>query len=217
MTPTVFIQFLQKLVATPSVTVFFHLRPLATPSVPAADRYTTERTSIPNCFRLTIRHGYMDEIVTEDLALTIYDQLCDFITRESAAAGASADMPHTHNSPPLPPPTILLPDHTSPAHDLTPSPPSKPIPTATTTTTTTSSSSLSSSAETNLATLHKAYATQVVYIVGKEQMRIRAKTRIWRRVALSAFLWLRDNTRSKMANLKIPVERLVEVGFVKEV
>ena len=205
MTPTVFIQFLQKFIATPSVTVFFHLRPLSTPSVPAPDRYTIDRTVIPNCFRLTIRHGYMDEVVTEDLAMTIYDQLRDFIVREGAKAtsASTTNVSTTPNS--RPPPTTILPTRTPPDHDITDS-----------TATTTSSSSISS-VETHLATLQKAYATQVVYIVGKEQMRIRAKTNIWRRVTLSAFLWLRDNTRSKMANLDIPVERLVEVGFVKEV
>jgi len=213
MTPTVFIQFLKKFVATPSVTVFFHLRPLSTPSVPAVDRYTIDRTSIPNCFRLTIRHGYMDEVVTEDLAMTIHDQLRDFIVREGATAATVASATGartTHN--PNSPLTIRLPNHIPPDHDITDSSSSsKTSPTATT------SSTSISSAQTHLATLQKAYATQVVYIVGKEQMRIRAKTRIWRRVALSAFLWLRDNTRSKMASLNIPVERLVEVGFVKEV
>ena len=68
-----------------------------------------------------------------------------------------------------------------------------------------------------LAMIQKAYDTQVLYIVGKEQMRIRAVTKIWRRVALNAFLWLRDNTRSKIANMKIPTDQLVEVGFIKEV
>jgi len=30
-------------------------------------------------------------------------------------------------------------------------------------------------------------------------------------------LWLRDNTRSKMANMRIPTDQLVEVGFIKEI
>ena len=68
-----------------------------------------------------------------------------------------------------------------------------------------------------LRKLHAAYERQVIYIVGKEQMRISADTRIWRRVVLNAFLWLRDNTRSKIAAMKIPTDQLVEVGFIKEV
>ena len=73
------------------------------------------------------------------------------------------------------------------------------------------------SVDASLLELRQAYDTQILYIVGKEQMRIRKSTRLWRRVLLNAFLWLRDNTRSKIANMKIPVDQLVEVGFIKEV
>ena len=68
-----------------------------------------------------------------------------------------------------------------------------------------------------LAQLQKVYDSQVVYMVGKEQMRIRNGTSLLRRVALSAFLWLRDNTRSKVQALNLTVDKLVEVGFDKEV
>jgi KUP system potassium uptake protein len=33
---------------------------------------------------------------------------------------------------------------------------------------------------------------------------------------LTVFLWIRDNTRAKVASMRIPIEKLVEVGFVKE-
>lgn len=36
-----------------------------------------------------------------------------------------------------------------------------------------------------------------------------------RRAVLWIFLWIRDNSRGKMADLDLPVEGLVEVGFVK--
>ncbi|KAI4128170.1 MAG: hypothetical protein LQ347_004299, partial [Umbilicaria vellea] len=67
MTPLVFIQFLHKFTATPQVMVFFHLRPLSRPSVPPEERYAIKRTGIPNCYRMIIRHGYMDEVITKDL------------------------------------------------------------------------------------------------------------------------------------------------------
>ncbi|KAL8743680.1 MAG: hypothetical protein Q9184_008084, partial [Pyrenodesmia sp. 2 TL-2023] len=71
-----------------------------------------------------------------------------------------------------------------------------------------------------LSSLQSAYQDQVVYVVGKEQMRILevtgCKPRGWcRRIALAAFLWLRSNTGSKIANLNVDVDKLVEVGFVK--
>ena len=55
------------------------------------------------------------------------------------------------------------------------------------------------------------------YIVGKEQMKIKPGTNWVRGTLLSMFLWLRDNTRTKIANLKVPTDNLVEVGFLKEI
>jgi len=69
-----------------------------------------------------------------------------------------------------------------------------------------------------LQVLDQAYAAQTVYIVGKEQLRLLKSTNnIFKRVILYVFLWIRDNTRAKVASMKIPVEKLVEVGFVKEI
>lgn len=69
-----------------------------------------------------------------------------------------------------------------------------------------------------LAALDKAFATQVVYVVGKEELRLLAyKNGTMKRLMLSIFLWLRENTRTKVAKMNIPVEKLVEVGFVREI
>lgn len=202
MTPTVFIQFLSKFVATPEVMVFLHLRPLPKPSVPPEDRYTVTEPPIPNCYRLVIRHGYMDEVVSHDLALLVYEQIKAHIVRQGAkvrrissiAPGNEKDV-----------------DARFGKRDVSSSP-------------STSKGSLDAADDptletaNRLASLASAYRAQVLYIVGKEQMRIpAATTSIPRRIALSAFLWLRDNTRSKMAAMNIPTDRLVEVGFVKEV
>ncbi|KAF7593118.1 hypothetical protein BBP40_011997 [Aspergillus hancockii] len=59
----------------PAVIIFFHLRPIETPSVPADDRYTVSRLAIPNCYRLVVRYGYNDEIITPNLAHTITQQV----------------------------------------------------------------------------------------------------------------------------------------------
>ena len=193
MTPTVFIQFLSKFNAIPDVVAFFHLRPLSTPSVPIENRYTVTRTVVPNCYRLTIRHGYTDEVVTEDLVALVYDEIRKFVIREGGGA-------HLQKSPPLP---MMIDGGSSTSSDASPQEKSDPT--------------KGEVVAARLAELERAYSTQVVYIVGKEQMRVRGTTRIWRRVGLSAFLWLRENTRSKIASMRIPTEQLVEVGFVKEV
>ena len=62
-----------------------------------------------------------------------------------------------------------------------------------------------------------AFAHKVLYIIGKEQMKIKRGTNPVRRVLLSVFLWIRDNTRAKMANLDVAADRVVEVGFLKDI
>ncbi|KAI9709220.1 MAG: hypothetical protein M1812_007743 [Candelaria pacifica] len=186
MVPTVFTQFLQKFQARPEVMVFFHMRPLSVPSVPIVERYIVSRTIMDNVFRLTIRHGYVDDIVTSDLALIIYEQLRNYTIRDGH-----------RSSPNL---TSVL-----PSPSTTPS----------------SSDEIEREEVTAVASkleyLQKAYKDQVVYIVGKEQMRIKKGTGLLKRVVLEVFLWIRENTRSKIASMNIPVDQLVEVGFIKEV
>lgn len=68
-----------------------------------------------------------------------------------------------------------------------------------------------------LARLDRAFATKVMYVVGKEQMKIKVNASIFRRLVLGTFLFIRDNTRAKIANLRLAMDRIVEVGFVKEI
>lgn len=65
--------------------------------------------------------------------------------------------------------------------------------------------------------LDAAYEKQVVYILGKEQLRLSAKTMLPRRMALSTFIWMRENTRTKQQEFNVPIDQLVEVGYIKEI
>ncbi len=69
----------------------------------------------------------------------------------------------------------------------------------------------------DLAKLQHAYDRQVLYIIGKEQMRIKPGTGWVRRCLLASYLWLKDNTSPKIANLRVPTDRVIEVGFMKDV
>ncbi|KAI9823635.1 MAG: hypothetical protein M1832_002416 [Thelocarpon impressellum] len=182
MAPTVYQQFLRKFEAAPEVTVFFHMRSLNASTIPFEERYTVSRVhpTVPSVFRLIVRHGYSDQIVTADLAALVFAQVRAFIMHEgglkaakAAAAGQDVDFEDDEI--------------------------------------------LGKTVASELAHLQKARDSQVTYIVGKEQMRIREGTNIFRRIALAAFLWLRDNTRTSLASMKIPVDRLVEVGFINEI
>ncbi|CAG8951915.1 hypothetical protein HYFRA_00005719 [Hymenoscyphus fraxineus] len=175
--PVVFTQFVRKFCARPEIMVFFHMRPLSEPSIPEAERYIVQRTSIPFCYRLTIRHGYTDDIVTPDLARLVIEQLVLHITSDTIASAANS-----YNSSVK----AVIVNH-SPA------------------------------IQQELYTLTKAAQTQIVYVMGKEQMKIKQGTNIFRRAALWAFLWIRENSRTKMADMNIPLDQMVEVGFVKEI
>jgi KUP system potassium uptake protein len=238
-TPTVFVHFLQKFHAAPDVVVFFHLRPVISPTVPVEERYTItrcftgapgeRRSAMPNCYRVIIRHGYNDEIITNDLGMLVFEQLRNYIIREGSEPAIQRARVEVHEETPdtsntsttesenavAGQPRITF--HDGPKDTQTISDPEK----------TTAEQERDSgvpwpsfdqaSVSKKLADLQSAYNSQVVYIVGKEQMRINPKTNIARKVLLKAFLWMRENTRSKVQSLNVEVDKLVEVGFVKEV
>lgn len=203
-TPTVFIQYLQKFQAATSVVVFFHIRPLSVPTVAAEHRFSVSRcfplagssSALRHTYRITIRHGYSDNVLTSDLGLLLYENLREFVIREGAVERHAYD-----------PATVAASD-SSPSSSSSSSSPTPPLAT-----------DQQQTVCKDLDAIQAAYEEQVVYIVGKEQMRINGKARIpkgWaRRIALAAFLWLRSNTGSKVANMDLDVEKLVEVGFVK--
>ncbi|OHW91868.1 potassium uptake protein [Colletotrichum incanum] len=184
-TPSVFTHFASKLGALPDVSVFFHLHPVEVPTVPAAERYHISRfANIPGCYRLVVRHGFMDEVVSPDLGALVYEQVRKFMVRQATAKAAAASE-----------------QETSTTWEDTDGPPEL----------------RDEKLAAELAKLDRAYAHKVLYIVGKGQMHIRTGTSIVRRLTLGTFLWIRDNTRAKIANLRLAMERVVEVGFVKEI
>lgn len=170
--PIVFTQFARKFSACPEITIFFHMRSIPIPSIPESERYVISRTTIPSCYRMTIRHGYADKIVTPDLSRLIIEQLVLYITRDKTALSDGNSASSKHHTPEI---------------------------------------------KREIDAIEKAYAAQSIYILGKEQMKVKQGTNLVRRALLWAFLWIRENSRTKMADLNIPTEMMVEVGFVKEI
>ncbi|KAF4555939.1 High affinity potassium transporter-like protein [Elsinoe fawcettii] len=182
-TPTVFSQFALKLTALPEVMIFFHLRPLERPFVSTEDRYSTSRLAIPNCYRVVVRHGYNDVVVSDDLASILYHQVRTFIESREGKDGGKGKTPEE-----------VADNDKSQA----------PTP-------------ASSATADELARLDQAYEHKVLYVVGKELMKTKKGTSWFRAGVLWAFLWMRENTRGKMADLKLPADNLIEVGFLKEI
>ncbi|KAF1942432.1 potassium transporter [Clathrospora elynae] len=192
-TPIVFSQFIRKLVTAPEVIVFFHLRPLEVPFVVPENRYSVSRLGVPNCYRLVVRHGYMDEVITPDLASLIFEKVRNHIV--ARALEREGEQPATATG--------------IEAEKVTVS--------ETVSGTGTSTPSRSSTNSSRLEALERAYNHEVLYIIGKEQMKIKAGTNIVRSFFIKAFLFIRDNSRAKIASLDVPMDKVIEVGFVKEV
>jgi len=186
MIPTVYEEFLRKFEARADVEVFLHFRGLAIPHVSEEEKFSIARTSLPNCYRIVVRHGYNDVVVTENLGELVYSELRKYIIQSSA-----------HKAPAIA--SVSWSDEPSAANSA-------------------SSTANDRKVAKGLEVLDQAYAAQTVYIVGKEQLRLLKTTNnIFKRAVLNVFLWIRDNTRAKVASMKIPVDKLVEVGFVKEI
>ena len=208
--PVVYVNFLQKIQATPAVAIFFHIRPVSNPTVEPEDRFTISRCFpdhnahplVQNLFRVTLRHGYTDEVVTPDLGMVIYEEIRKFIIRENVASKVNLARDETSSSDQA---DSGGNSSTSGSIEHTDARKRQPA---------------RHSVQERLNSVEAAYQDQVTYIVGKEQMRIRegSHAKDWaRRTVLAAFLWLRGNTGTKVANLNVDVDKLVEIGFVKVV
>lgn len=199
-TPTVFSQFALKLAALPSVIVFFHLRPLEVPSVPSEERFTISRLSIKNCYRIVVRYGYNDSVIGQDLGSILHAQLKRYIIGDVGSEAPTGTSTATELSRSTT--TDEKERSESQEDDDRKSPmsrrPSIPV-------------------EEEVAELDRAFATREIFIIGKEQMKIKKENPIVRKVLLNIFLWIRDNTRTKIASLNVPREKVIEVGFLKEI
>ncbi|PSK55245.1 hypothetical protein B9Z65_2634 [Elsinoe australis] len=192
-TPPVFSQFAINLTALPSVSVFFHLRPFERPSVPAAERYSISRLAIPNCYRMVVRYGFNDTVVTPDLGAIIYQQVRQFL-HTRAMTTPSLTQSETGGDGRIDSLAEMEARRRASGKGR-----------------------LSVAVVDEVQVLDEAYKSKVLYVVAKEEMRVKEGSGWWRSALLQLFLWMRDNSKGKVAGLKIPAGQLVEVGFVKEI
>lgn len=200
-TPMVFSQFIGKLASIPETSVFLHLRAVERPTVPDSERYFVFQLSLPNCYRLVIRHGYMDEVITHDLAAVVLAQVRQHIMRVQRSRDLDTvfeeDFPIWKQE--------RMAEETSASAEL-PKAPSESI-----------AGGGDDTTKDSLSVAETAFSHRVLYIVGKEEMKIQPASPLWRKLLLSAFLFIRHNSRNKVANLQLPTAKLVEIGFVKNI
>lgn len=196
--PAVYEEFLKKFQAKQEVHVFLHLRALAMPVVADEDKYQVTRTSVPDCYRMILRHGYKDRPIRADLGNIVYLELRKAIIRSKMQTSPGASTPTESTA------------ASATGSDIAPVSTEKTF-------TPQGVHEVDKATARRVVALDEAYKSQVVYVVGKEELRLlKESNNVFKRIVLGAFLWIRENTRAKIAQMNIPVEKLVEVGFVKE-
>lgn len=201
-----------------------HLRALNKPHVAEEDRFEVEVVKgLTNVYRLVIRHGYNDhDVMNPNLAGEVVRVVKGEVIREGLVGGREVDINGEEEEEEV---AVVAKDgeddDDDDAHDTIS--PVHPGHNSTTTTTTRKRITRTSPRTTTISTSHRlsaleaASSAQTLYLVGKQQMRISASYNIFKKIVLGVFLWVRENSRSKMEKLNVPMERLVEVGFVGEI
>jgi KUP system potassium uptake protein len=207
--PVIYEEFLHKFEAQPLVQVFLHLRATTVPYIASEEQYTIARTGYGHCYRMIIRYGYAEQPMTSQLGNIVYEQLKQYIATElnddgrtfAIDGGAQVSKSSTEKLADPDPASAKI-EELIPDSYLG------------------SSSSFKGDDERGgrLRRLNNAYAQQVLFIVGKEELIIKdTGLNFIRRIFLSAFLWVRTTTNQKVTSMKIPTDKLIEVGFIREI
>lgn len=203
-TPDVYKEWLRKFHAQPDVVVLLHMRALSYPFAPEDDRIEVMPTTVHNVYRVLLRHGYNERVVTPGLGRLVYEEVRKALASGMGQPGKSLagistmptevrDMADASSS--------SVSNHTSQVHQ-----------------TRASDDDDAGDAGTNarLVALDRAYGFPPLYVAGNQRLRTSLSYNIVKRVFLDLFLWVRDNTGGKIERWNLPIENLVQVGFVRE-
>jgi len=194
------------------------------------DKFTITRTGLPNCYRVLVRYGYAETIMSKELGKAVYNELKEYITKELLPDGRSSALINTelrgrkvytrknYSDEKLAQQTLAE----AKRGNI-----SAPITNKETAAGLENSSVVPNQAMTGdviapndrdrrLQALEDAYKSQVLYIVGKTELQVPKSRNYFKRMFLQAFLFLRDITNEKSTSLKIPMDKMVEVGFIRE-
>lgn len=156
---------------------------------------------------MVIRYGYDDSPVIPQLGRVVYDEVRTYIihqgaTKSNTAITTGIDIPTS---------TTSESDSEKEKEKILGEPSSTAIGTPTSYPHQTTTSRLSA--------LDNAYKTQVLFIVGKLQLRYpeASKYNIVKRSLLMAFLWMRESTMEKVTSMKVSMDKLIECGFIREI
>jgi len=241
--PVVYEEFLRKFEAQPEVQIFLHLRATTVPFVPDEERYAVTRTGLPNCYRMILRFGYSEPAVPPQLGRIVYDEVRKYILgmgakdRPTVASGNDVAVPSAPRAAPEKEPGRSADAATPP--DEQEAEKERDVLTARDIDSTTFASTagdtedkarssrpasvaegnveeLDAQIQRRLDTLDGAYRSQTIYMLGKEHLKLPDKGNLFKRALLGAYLWMRDSTDEKVVAFRIPMNKMVEVGFIKQ-
>jgi len=212
--PVVYEEFLRKFEAQPEVQIFLHLRATTVPFVPDDERYAVTRTGLPNCYRMIIRYGYSEQAVSPQLGRIVYDEIKKYImSMGQKPAPTPGDATQE-------PPSTEGPSRTSTdtnKDESTPEDAEKRQKSAAGPISEGNVVELDPEIQRRLETLDSAYRSQTIYMLGKEHLKMPDRSsNIFKRILLGAYLFMRDSTGEKVVAFRIPMNKMVEVGFIKE-
>ncbi|KLJ10782.1 hypothetical protein EMPG_13860 [Blastomyces silverae] len=199
--PPVFDHFLRKFEASHEITALLHINHIPQYHVVPKNRFRSSATAIRGVYRVTLRLGYGDTINWTTFEQLLIDELETLIS----SGGAS-------------PPTDPDPDLDFHHQDKTPSPSPHSAPS-------------SSGEDIPMSTIHAKTRHEqlpppdleaitqkpITYIIGRDKLFIKEESNFVRRAMLTVFVAVKNQQRTKLSQLKVPVDRLVEIGFSKAV
>lgn len=186
------------------------------------------RTGLPNCYRIVLRYGYAEHAITSKLGGIVYEELRKYITTELLPDGRSVAV-----EPPVVAETLVAePEAVADGVEHTGQPEKEGGDSASQTSNVadpriaqenmrhvvgTPAPITNTERDRRLNALDTAFAEQVLYVFGKEELQLPPTGySIIQRVFLGAFLFMRDSTNEKVTSLRIPMDKVVEVGFIRE-
>ncbi|OAT05798.1 potassium uptake protein [Blastomyces gilchristii SLH14081] len=201
--PPVFDHFLRKFEASHEITVLLHINRIPKYHVVPKNRFRSSATAIRGVYRVTLRLGYGDTINWNVFEQLLIDELETLISSDgtSPPTDPQRDLDFHHQDKIPSPHSIQLPApsssdegipmstiHAKTRHELLPPP-----------------------------DLNAITQKPITYIIGRDKLFIKEESNFVRRAMLTVFVAVKNQQRTKLSQLKVPVDRLVEIGFSKAV
>ncbi|OJD21363.1 hypothetical protein ACJ73_07298 [Blastomyces percursus] len=201
--PPVFDHFLRKFEASHEITILLHINRIPKYHVVPKKRVRSSATTIRGVYLVTLRLGYGDTINWSTFEQLLIDELETLISSSGTAPNPEpeCDLDFRHQAKIPSPHPLQLPAPSSPGEDIPMStlhvkPKHEQVPPP---------------------DLNAITQKPITYIIGRDKLFIKEDSNFVRRAMLTIFVAVKNQQRTKLSQLKVPVDRLVEIGFSKAV